>query len=176
LLGANQAAFACAFCTGFLATRAAAFFAAFNFAHRIRWALAILFRAAADIPRFAFFVCFACCLAFNFAHLARWAVAILRRPAADILRCGPPLPADQVVDRALEWCEGLLALPRAAMEITHRQARADLMLEFSRDAVEELAEVPQKALRRRRKTRDEEEISRGLKKTCPGRIECRFSA
>jgi hypothetical protein len=35
----------------------------------------------------------------------------------------------------------LLALPPVAMEITRRQARADLVGEFARDTAEELAEV-----------------------------------
>lgn len=49
-------------------------------------------------------------------------------------------PADQVVDRALKWREGLFTLPQTAMEITRRQAWADLIAEFARTA-EELAEV-----------------------------------
>jgi hypothetical protein len=52
-----QAALACAFCTGFFGSRAAALLCAFNLAHLIRWALAILFRAAADIRRGFFAAC-----------------------------------------------------------------------------------------------------------------------
>jgi Delta3-Delta2-enoyl-CoA isomerase len=51
------------------------------------------------------------------------------------------VPTEEVVDRALKWCAGLLALPRAAMEITRRQARDHLVALFTRDTAEELAEV-----------------------------------
>lgn len=51
------------------------------------------------------------------------------------------VPAEQVVDRALKWCQDLLVLPRAAMELTRRQARADLVGHFARDADRERAEV-----------------------------------
>jgi len=40
--------------------------------------------------------------------------------------------ADQVVERAVEWCNGLLALPRHAMSITRKKARADLAVLFDR--------------------------------------------
>ena len=51
------------------------------------------------------------------------------------------VPAEQVVDRAIKWCQDLLALPQAAMNLTRRQARADLVREFARDIDHELAEV-----------------------------------
>ncbi len=51
------------------------------------------------------------------------------------------VPAVQVITGALKWCEGLLALPRAAMELTRSQARADLVGEFARDVDQELAQV-----------------------------------
>jgi Delta3-Delta2-enoyl-CoA isomerase len=51
------------------------------------------------------------------------------------------VPAEQVVDSAVKWCQGLLALPEAAMNLTRRQARADLVREFARDIDHELAEV-----------------------------------
>ena len=51
------------------------------------------------------------------------------------------VPAEQVVDRALKWCQDLLVLPRAAMDLTRRQARADLVGQFARDMDHELAEV-----------------------------------
>lgn len=35
--------------------------------------------------------------------------------------------------QSVKWCEGLLALPRTAMEITRRQARADLIAQFLRE-------------------------------------------
>ncbi len=72
------------------------------------------------------------------------AVSGLLITPAEAAACGlvdEVVPADQVVDRALKWCEGLLALPRVAMEITRRQARADLVAEFARNTAQELAEV-----------------------------------
>jgi Delta3-Delta2-enoyl-CoA isomerase len=51
------------------------------------------------------------------------------------------VPTEQVVDQALKWCQDLLALPQVAMELTRRQARADLVGEFERDIDHELAEV-----------------------------------
>src|ERR1700758_4660229 len=33
-------------------------------------------------------------------------------------------PAEQVMDRAVKWCQDVVALPRAAMDLTRRQARA----------------------------------------------------
>jgi Delta3-Delta2-enoyl-CoA isomerase len=77
-------------------------------------------------------------------HAERLAVRGLLITPADAAACGlvdEMASADQVVDRALKWCDGLLALPRTAMEITRRQARADLVAEFARDTANELAEV-----------------------------------
>jgi Delta3-Delta2-enoyl-CoA isomerase len=51
------------------------------------------------------------------------------------------VPAEQVVDSAIKWCQALLALPESAMNLTRRQARADLVREFARDIVHELDEV-----------------------------------
>ncbi len=51
------------------------------------------------------------------------------------------VPAEEVVGRALKWCEDLVALPRTAMETTRRQARADFVREFDQDRSQELAEV-----------------------------------
>jgi Delta3-Delta2-enoyl-CoA isomerase len=51
------------------------------------------------------------------------------------------VPAERVVDRALTWCQDLVALPRAAMELTRRQARADLVKMFARDIDNEPAEM-----------------------------------
>src|SRR5262249_10951197 len=39
-------------------------------------------------------------------------------------------PADRVVERAIEWCQGLLALPPEAMGMTRKEARADLVALF----------------------------------------------
>jgi len=49
--------------------------------------------------------------------------------------------ADQVVNRALEWCQRLLALPPEAMLGTRRDARADLFALFEEDTESELREV-----------------------------------
>ena len=51
------------------------------------------------------------------------------------------VPVEQVVDQAVTWCEGLLALPQPAMNLTRRRARADLVGEFTRDIDHELVEV-----------------------------------
>jgi enoyl-CoA hydratase/carnithine racemase len=51
------------------------------------------------------------------------------------------VPAEQVIDQALKWCQALLALPQAAMNLTRRQARADLVGEFAGDIDHELAEI-----------------------------------
>jgi 3,2-trans-enoyl-CoA isomerase len=47
-------------------------------------------------------------------------------------------PSKMVVDRAREWCERVLALPREAMDITRRDARADLRAIFEKDLEPEL--------------------------------------
>lgn len=51
------------------------------------------------------------------------------------------VPPDQVVVRAIEWCQDLLALSQTAVNLTRRQARADLVMEFARDMDHELAQV-----------------------------------
>jgi len=50
-------------------------------------------------------------------------------------------PADQVIERALEWCKSRLALPAEAMAVTRREARADLVEVFERDFDPELQKV-----------------------------------
>ena len=50
-------------------------------------------------------------------------------------------PADQVIERALEWCKSRLALPAEAMAVTRREARADLVEVFERDFDLELQKV-----------------------------------
>jgi 3,2-trans-enoyl-CoA isomerase len=40
---------------------------------------------------------------------------------------------EQVLQRAMEWCRGLLALPRAAMSLSRTMARADLQCVFEGD-------------------------------------------
>jgi enoyl-CoA hydratase/carnithine racemase len=51
------------------------------------------------------------------------------------------VPTDQVVNRAIEWSRGLLALPVDAMEATRRQARADLSELFAASFDLELDQV-----------------------------------
>ena len=41
------------------------------------------------------------------------------------------VPADRVIERAVEWCNSLLALPPQAMSITRQTARADLVAFFN---------------------------------------------
>ncbi|HXY13014.1 MAG TPA: enoyl-CoA hydratase/isomerase family protein [Terriglobales bacterium] len=49
--------------------------------------------------------------------------------------------ADEVIHRALQWCQSLLALPGEAMSITRRQARADLAAYFEQDLEPEVQMV-----------------------------------
>jgi Delta3-Delta2-enoyl-CoA isomerase len=46
-----------------------------------------------------------------------------------------------VVDRGIEWCQGILALPQAAMSATRQQARADLVRLFEHSFSNELDDV-----------------------------------
>ena len=48
---------------------------------------------------------------------------------------------DVVVDRALDWCRNLMALPPEAMSGTRRLARADLVAVFESDLEPELERV-----------------------------------
>ena len=50
-------------------------------------------------------------------------------------------PHDRVVERAVEWCRSLLALPPKAMTATRRLARADLAALFAADDEEEIIGV-----------------------------------
>lgn len=52
------------------------------------------------------------------------------------------VPAEQVVERAVAWCHGLLALPPEAMGRTRRQARADLVgcFDFFAGELEQMVE------------------------------------
>ncbi|HEY0557694.1 MAG TPA: enoyl-CoA hydratase/isomerase family protein [Thermoanaerobaculia bacterium] len=68
----------------------------------------------------------------------RLCVAGLLIPPAEALRVGlidELAPPEQVVERAVDWCRSLLALPPSAMSATRRMARADLAALF--DAVTE---------------------------------------
>jgi Delta3-Delta2-enoyl-CoA isomerase len=50
--------------------------------------------------------------------------------------------ANRVVDQALQWCERLLALPPNAVQLTRKQARADLVESFAQQKIdEELSQV-----------------------------------
>jgi enoyl-CoA hydratase/carnithine racemase len=51
------------------------------------------------------------------------------------------VPLERVVDRAVEWCQRLLALPAEAMTSTRRLARADLAGIFEVDLEPELQRV-----------------------------------
>lgn len=50
-------------------------------------------------------------------------------------------PPEQVVERAVAWCRGLLAVPPEAMRETRRRARADLVALFEQGAEEEMSGV-----------------------------------
>jgi 3,2-trans-enoyl-CoA isomerase len=49
--------------------------------------------------------------------------------------------ADKVIDRAVEWCEGIMALPQASMTATRGQARSDLVKLFEHSFSNELEDV-----------------------------------
>ena len=51
------------------------------------------------------------------------------------------VPVEEVVERALAWCRGLLAVPSAAMLATRKLARADLAALFEGGSEEELRSV-----------------------------------
>jgi Delta3-Delta2-enoyl-CoA isomerase len=50
-------------------------------------------------------------------------------------------PRDHVIDRAIQWCQTLLALPAEAMTATRREARADLVVYFEQNIEPELQAV-----------------------------------
>lgn len=51
------------------------------------------------------------------------------------------VPVEDVVERAVSWCRGLLEVPRSAMVVTRRLARADLVALFEGGSEEELRSV-----------------------------------
>ncbi|HKS76923.1 MAG TPA: enoyl-CoA hydratase/isomerase family protein [Terriglobales bacterium] len=51
------------------------------------------------------------------------------------------VPPDQVIDRAIAWCQGTIALPDGAMISTRQQARADLVKLFEHSFANELEDV-----------------------------------
>lgn len=48
---------------------------------------------------------------------------------------------DKVVDRAVEWCQGMVALPQSSMTATRGQARSDLIKLFEHGFANELEDV-----------------------------------
>jgi Delta3-Delta2-enoyl-CoA isomerase len=71
----------------------------------------------------------------------RLAVGATLLPAAEALRIGMVdelAPGDQVVVRAVEWCQRLLAFPPEAMAETRRRARAGLVALFDEAGEAEL--------------------------------------
>jgi len=77
-------------------------------------------------------------------HAERLATAGLLMSSAQALAVGlvdELAPAEQVVERAIAWCQGLLALPAEAMRSTRREARADLIAIFRDDLNAELNKV-----------------------------------
>jgi enoyl-CoA hydratase/carnithine racemase len=51
------------------------------------------------------------------------------------------VPTERVVERSVEWCKGMTALPVEAMTATRHEARADLIALFSHDLDAELKKV-----------------------------------
>jgi len=51
------------------------------------------------------------------------------------------VPLEQVVERAVSWCQGMIALPAVAMTATRQQARADLVKLFEHSFANELEDV-----------------------------------
>jgi enoyl-CoA hydratase/carnithine racemase len=75
---------------------------------------------------------------------ARLAIAGVLVPPAEALQLGlvdEVVPAEQTVERAVQWCQEWLALPSIAMNFTRRQARADLTGVFERDLSGEVEEI-----------------------------------
>jgi len=74
----------------------------------------------------------------------RLAVGGLLVSPQEALACGlvdELASADLVIDRTLQWCRNLLALPSEAMAITRRLARADLTEYFDQDLKPEINKV-----------------------------------
>jgi Delta3-Delta2-enoyl-CoA isomerase len=63
------------------------------------------------------------------------------REAAEIGLVDEVVPGDQVVQRAVEWCNSRLALPPIGMAVTRQEARSDLVALFERDLTDELRKV-----------------------------------
>jgi len=63
------------------------------------------------------------------------------RAAAEVGLVDELVPVEKVVERAIQWCQELLAIPSHAMTATRRQARTDLARLFERVLDEEIQEV-----------------------------------
>jgi Delta3-Delta2-enoyl-CoA isomerase len=61
--------------------------------------------------------------------------------ALDIGLVDELVPTERVVERSVEWCKSLLALPPEAMTATRHEARADLIAIFRHDLDAELKKV-----------------------------------
>lgn len=79
------------------------------------------------------------------AHQAeRLAVSGLLVSPPEALRIGlvdEIVPPAKVVDRAVEWCQGMVALPEGAMTATRQKARSDLTKLFEHNFANELEDV-----------------------------------
>jgi 3,2-trans-enoyl-CoA isomerase len=74
-------------------------------------------------------------------RLAVGGLLVLPEEAVRLGLADEVVPAGRVVERAIEWCQGLLALPPEAMGATRRHARADIVSLFDHDLDRELAQV-----------------------------------
>jgi len=74
-------------------------------------------------------------------HLAVGGFLISPPEAAAIGLIDELTPLDQVIPRAVAWCQSLLVLPPEAMLATRRKARADLVALFERDLEGELQQA-----------------------------------
>jgi enoyl-CoA hydratase/carnithine racemase len=75
---------------------------------------------------------------------ARLAIGGLLVSPAEALRLGlvdEVVPSEQVVERAVKWCQEWLALPSVAMTRTRREARADLAGLFEQNLPREIEEI-----------------------------------
>lgn len=74
-------------------------------------------------------------------RLAVSGALVTPREALDLGAVDELAPAEQTIERALEWCQRLLALPPEAMTSTRRLARADLAGIFEADLEPEMERV-----------------------------------
>jgi Delta3-Delta2-enoyl-CoA isomerase len=77
-------------------------------------------------------------------HAERLAVnGLLMNPveAASVGLVDEVVSPEKVIDRAVKWCQHLLAMPRVAREATRKQARADLVGLFEHDLEHEIRKV-----------------------------------